>query len=340
MDVSVLIPTRGRADKLCRCLAALAHQRSSLHVEVVVGFDGPDAASRAEAERAWLAAGGREEALRAIEYPHQGLINCRNQMIDEARGRVLISINDDVTPAPGFIAAHAQEQLSRLAAGRPAIIVGHSPYAVPARDSLLNRLVRSTPMVFFYDVMNTPEALADTERDWGFRHCFGLNFSAPMPMVREAGGFRRVECPYGYEDIELAFRLRERFALPVLYRPAALAEHDHSYEPADLIRREEALGRAAWCFALANPAFAQAVFGRDIASEAELGYSREFVSRERALVNRVRASFMTLGELPPDAVGSGHAQSLLTLIYQQHLPLKRWCWRKGLLEAAGAAVPA
>jgi glycosyltransferase involved in cell wall biosynthesis len=341
MDASVLIPTRGRGDKLRRCLSALARQEGSPRFEVILGFDGPDPDGARAASAAWSAAGADPADLRIIEYSRRGLIGVRNAMIAEARGRALISINDDVTPCPAFVTTHAREQARRIDAGAPALLVGHSPYAVPAHDTLLNRVVRSTPMVFFYDVMNTPDGLADPDRDWGFRHCFGLNFSAPMDLVRRVGGFRRVDCPYGYEDIELAFRLCTTFSTPVLYRPAALAEHDHAYSSADILDREVALGRAAWCFALESPDFARAVFGRDIASADELDYSRAFVDRERAGAERLRDGFARLDDLPPDAVGEGrHARDLLLLIYQQHLLLKRWCWRTGLLEAAGTPVAA
>src|SRR6185503_17009447 len=113
------------------------------------------------------------------------------------------------------------------------------------------------------DQMDTPGALADPERDWGFRHCWGLNFSAPMQAVRAVGGFTAFPMAYGYDDIELAFRLQRRFEMPVLYRPGALAEHDHRYLPEDVLRRERQLGQAAWRFAGLNPEFARTVFGRD-----------------------------------------------------------------------------
>ena len=304
---------------------------------MLVGLDGADEGVRVEAERTWARAGRRPGGLRLIAYAQQGLIGVRNRLIGEARGDLLVSINDDVLPLPGFVGAHVAAHAERA---RPAMVVGHSPYVAPeresARDTLLNRLVRETGMVFFYDVMNTPEALADRERDWGFRHCFGLNFSAPLEMVRGAGGFRRVECPYGYEDIELAFRLKKAYAMPVLYRPEALAEHEHFYEPRDIVERERQLGRTAWHFARANPEFGRAVFGREITSEEEVAYSREFVERERAVADRIRASFEMLGQMPAVAVSGAHEAEVMKLVYEQHLLLKRWVWRSGLIEAAGS----
>ena len=44
--------------------------------------------------------------------------------------------------------------------------------------------------------------------------------------------------------------------------------------------------------------------------------------------------FEELTEMPADQVGGPNAEKLLHLIYQQHLPLKRWMWRAGLVAAA------
>ena len=125
----------------------------------------------------------------------------------------------------------------------------------------------------------------------------------------------------------------------VLYRPTAHAEHEHFYRPDDLIDREQKLGFAAWHFARANPAFGQACFGRDICSSAEAAYSKAFVEREESGASRLHESFRTLGHLPASCVDGPHEQSLLALLSQQHMLLKRWAWRRGLLEAQLSSSP-
>lgn len=355
MDASVLIPTRGRSAKLCRCLEGLARQvgldaeGEAMTFEVIVAFDGPDPVGRSAAEQAWRNASGADAAeLRVIELDHRGYTIARNELVSRARGRVMVSINDDVVPQGGFVATHVREQRLARERGLPAIVVGHSPFVTPeqqrasggsrGRDTLLNRLVRESSMVFFYDAMTTQEVMRQPQRDWGFRHCFGLNFSAELAMVREVGMFTALEHVYGYDDIELGFRLARRFAMPVLFRPSALAPHEHTYVPGDLLRREEALGEAAWWFARTSPEFGRAVFGRDVTSEEEVAYSREFVERERASAERLRAGFETLGELPADAIDGEHAGALRDLLVQQHLLLKRWHWRAGLLRSAARSA--
>jgi hypothetical protein len=192
--------------------------------------------------------------------------------------------------------------------------------------------------------MRAPEGKPHApDRDWGFRHCWGLNFSVPIWAVQKTGGFTAFPLTYGHDDIELAWRLNRLFGFPVWYRPGAGVVHDHRYRAPDILQREHNLGVASFRFAKAIPEFGLALFGRDITSAEELDYSREFVKRERATVERLRATFLEFDSLPascvPGAVEideSGAGLTLIQALYQQHLLLKRHSWRVGLLEGAGA----
>lgn len=330
VELSVLIPTYQRPNKLRACLGALAAQDLDPgQYEVLVGTDGTDGAGAAAARERW-----RSPAhLHVEECPKEGLAAVRNRLLLSARGRILVSINDDVVPERGFLRAHQSAHAARPA--RPAIVVGDSPWVVHEPDTLFDRLIRETSMIFFYDRMNTAEGLAQPDRDWGFRHCFGLNFSAPVDLVREAGAFTVFPATYGYEDVELAFRLHERFGLPVLYRPAARADHDHFMTPQDYLERERKLGFAAWGFAHTAPRCAQALFGRDITRE--VGYSREFVRTQARDAERIAATFAGLAMIPARAVCGPHAGVIVNAIYEQHLLLKRWTWRRGFVQAADRA---
>ncbi len=343
--MSVLIPTYQRAAKLAACVGSLARQAGNVSFEVIVGLDGADEQSEREAGRAWEEAGGTRTGreLRVIECERAGYTIVRNRLVREARARVMLSLNDDVVAEPELLASHWREHERRRAGGKgPAIVVGAAPYMRRPKgefDSMLDRLVRETPMVFFYDVMNSPEGLANREKDWGFRHCFGLNFSASLQCVREVGGFLAKPHVYGYDDIELGYKLATRFEMPVLYRPEARLLHDHFYTAAGLMERERELGKAAWVFAGENAAFGMAVFGRDIRSRDEIEYSRQFVRRERGAAERGMETLAALEKVPSEAVGGPAAGTLVRSVYEQHLITKRWNWRGGLLEAAGEITP-
>ncbi len=339
MDISCLIPTHQRADKLARCALGLASQQAEgVRFEVLVGVDGPDRGETDAVAAAFAAAGHPNVPVRVNVDAHAGPAATRNRLIATARGRVLLFLNDDVRPDPGLVAHHARAHSELNEQGIPAMVLGAAPWIVPKRDTLFDRLVRETSMVFFYDQMVGPRA-DDPSHDWGFRHAWTLNLSVPAEAVRSIDGFdAQLNAPC-FEDLEFACRLQHRRRLPVLYRPKAIVHHDHRYTPGEYLARERTLGEHAWNLARRAPECARAVFGRDITADAEIEYSREFVEREAKDAARLEASFRKLagiepGAIPPSSTDQGRA--LMGLLYQQHVLIKRWHWRSGLLQAAGA----
>lgn len=317
----MLIPTHGRPDKLARCLRALSTQNWLPGDEVVVGFDGPDPRAEAIARGAFdanrLARTGVSLRLEAL--PRMGYIAVRHRLLPTLTGDVLISLNDDVRPAPGFVDAH-RRAVERC--GNEAAFVGFSPFAKVDRPTAIDRLVMQSSWVFFY---NSMIASGEPRHDWGFRHLFGLNFSARLDTVRAVGGFTDMPAVYGYDDIELGHRLA-RAGLAVRFLPGAVALHDHRMTAESLLAREHALGVAAVHYARANPGFALDVFGRDILSP-------ESVAACRAL--RVdpdeRLAFLALGREP-----GGSDPDLSSRLLERFRPLKRAVWSLGCLEAIDA----
>src|SRR5512141_3236391 len=103
MEVSVIIPTYQRPAKLGACLRALAGQ-SLRGYEVLVGLDGADPESERVAAQAWRGCGAE---LKIVACARQGLNGVRNELLRLARGRYLVSMNDDVLAVPGFLEEHA-----------------------------------------------------------------------------------------------------------------------------------------------------------------------------------------------------------------------------------------
>ena len=320
MEWSVIIPTRGRPAKLASCVRGLAQQDAAPPFEVIVSVDGPDGG---EAE-AVSTAGVDARVLTAAESA--GPAAARNRAFEAARGRWTLLLNDDVVPAADLLAVHAA---ARGEVGTDDLVLGSAPFRVESPDRLFDRLVRETSMVFFYDQMSD-----EPGRDWGWRHAWTLNLSVRTEAAREVGGFSTALPGAAFEDVEWAWRLRERFGSRVLYRPGAVVEHDHRYEPAGYLKRERSLGRDAWALAGANAACAHELFGRDVRGDAEVAYSGAFVEREAATAGRVEKGFASLCALS----GGDARDELVSVLYQQHLLLKRWWWRVGLLEAAGIEV--
>ena len=326
---SIVIPTCGRVEKLRECIRLLGRQSiPSSSFEVLIGVDGQVNGLEERCRSAWT---GPAEHLHFTQGPKRGQAWVRNQLLRQAQGETLIFLNDDMRPEPMLVAAHVRAQASLSTPSQPTIVVGDSPWIESDPDRLFDRLVRDTSMVFFYDQMrDAPDAL---DRDWGFRHAWMLNLSIPRRAVEAVGGLTEFPSTYGYEDDELAWRLAQRFGSEVRYRPDAVAWHDHRYEPMEYLTREYRLGYAALGFAAMAPECARALFKRDLLSPAERAYTEAFVEREQSGAQRALGSFLQTASMPGAFVDGPFSRELLDVCYSQHLPLKRWCWRSGLLDA-------
>lgn len=335
----MLIPTRGRPDKLARCLERLARQSLPRdQYEVLVGIDGrTDGQADPGADVAEALADRTAGSMRAVvhQFEHGGPGVTRNRLAAHAGGRYLLLLNDDVLPEPGLLEAHLR---AHERSPQTSMILGDAPWLAPSAgdDTLFDRLIRDTSMIFFYDRMREQLAAGrvDADHDWGFRHAWTLNLSLPRQAFESVGGFDarlRFAC---YEDIEFAYRVNQSTGAPVRYALDAVVTHDHRISPDDYLRREDMLGRAAWEFAAAAPQCAMAVFGRDVRSREELEYSQAFVARESAIADRLRETLQACSRLPAAAIDGSHQATLLRALYEHHLLLKRWTWRRGLLEGA------
>jgi GT2 family glycosyltransferase len=313
MDLSVLIPTFRRLAILRRCLAALAEQHTSARWEILIGVDGGEGAPTESDIPPRL-----RPITRVESYPKVGYISVRHRMLTSARGRIFLSINDDVYACPDFVERHA-----RAHADGPRLVSGRSDWLAVERPTLFDQLVQRSNLLFF---------APPTDRAPTYRDCYGLNMSAPTRLALDSGGFPDMRDAYGYDDTELAHRLIVAGAT-MLIEPRALVTHDHRYTPMDVLKREYLLGRSAWAYAQLNPGFARDLFGRDIRAQAELDHAARFLEHERRDAVRIQSRFLALASFPP-LPDDTNTQNLLATLADSWTLLKRYLWRQGLLAAS------
>lgn len=308
MKLTVAIPSRGRNQALCRLLAALEGQTLPGHrFEVLVGLDGE--ASPVSHPRATF-----------LHLPHRGPAATRNALIAGAKAPLILFLNDDVIPDAGLLEAHLRVHGSL----RPAdLVLGSAPWATHGDDTLFDRLIRETSLVFFYDAMTD----ADPGRDWGFRHAWTLNLSLRTDLARRFPFDERLTRAM-FEDLEWAWRLARYAGSRVLYRPEARVTHDHRYTPGGYLQRERALGAQALALAEVNGPCARDIFRDDVRSAAFVRKCERESTLHAELCARLEPEFYALADR---AAGTSAAVGEL---YQRFLPLKRRAWRQGLIAAA------
>jgi len=231
--LTVAVPSYNRREALRTTLAGLAAQGFPAdRLEVVVVVDGSTDGTAGMAR-----ALETPFRLRVLEQENRGVGACRNRGAREASEDVVVFLDDDIEPAPGFLAAHAD---AHARPGPAHFVLGYYP---PARvdGSLWSLVLRAWWEDHF-------RRKARPGHQWTYMDFVDGNCSFPPPLLATHGGYdesfrgRR-------QDWELAVRLMDggaRFA----YEPAAMGLHrlDVSFDTAVRNSRQEgrwdvALGR-------------------------------------------------------------------------------------------------
>ncbi len=318
---SFIIPTNRPRDIIEPCLQSIAAQGADPgQIEVLVVFNGV-----AEAP-SWPADAWPFELI-VDRIDEANICAAKNVALDRARGTWAFFINDDVVLDPGFVRAHlnAHERLDR-----PAMVLGRSAWRRYDDETLFDRMVQTTSMVFFYDRM--------TPHQWyGFRHAWNLNLSLRRSYLETLRFEERLR-PVNFDDIELAFRLEREFGLGVWYEPEARCVHDHRYTLEGYLKREALLGRVSTLLWQVNPECYRAIYRADL-DQAYLDYCRRFVETEGPFEAERIERLKTFTSRRPDEVAASEPalRELVHVVYDGHLPLKRLAFRRSVLEAVGNA---
>lgn len=208
-EVTVVIPTHNRARSLGRVLEALSAQQGEVAgLEVVVVIDGStDDTAGYLASRDW----GLD--LHVQSQPQSGVANARNNGAAAATAPYLIFIDDDVTPAPGFLTAH----LDAHRRTPDCVSIGR---LAPSNDP--NDRPPGWWRWLEWQFEKQYDEITSGERALNGMCLYSGNFSLPARLFRDAGGFdEQASC---CEDVELGLRLEHRganFALTL----AAVGHH-------------------------------------------------------------------------------------------------------------------
>jgi GT2 family glycosyltransferase/glycosyltransferase involved in cell wall biosynthesis/SAM-dependent methyltransferase len=228
-EISVIIPTYNRCAVLASCLAALEQQSlAKERFEVIVIDDG--------------STDGTEQFCRGISmsftlvYLRQsnaGAGAARKLGSEVARGKYLLLFNDDTLAAPELLVEHLNAQHEY--APKKYAVLGDFRYPTEAGKRALTSFLATRP--FLFPQVNMKAGFY--RESWYF---IASNLSVRREAVLDAGSFDpqfRVA-----EDTELGARLEQK-GYRILYRPKALAWHDHlDFTSTDLLKRARAYAPA------------------------------------------------------------------------------------------------
>jgi GT2 family glycosyltransferase len=215
LKISVIIATHDRARSLAALLRALAGQIVSGDHEILIADNGTPAPSPLPAE---LAIAGH------IHDPAPGKCRVQNRAIARARGEILVLIDDDLAPAPNYLAAVQRffDEHAEFAAMKGKVLPAQDPQSVAGER---------------WAYMDLP-IVDHGDRVREIRGVLGANMAFRSSVFAQVGRFDERLGPgaCGHEeDTEMSRRMRAA-GLRIGYCPDALVYHEVDPARADRAR--------------------------------------------------------------------------------------------------------
>jgi glycosyltransferase involved in cell wall biosynthesis len=229
MDVSVVIPTYNNVRVLARTLDALLAQTFPPDRYEIVVID--DGSTDGTAEMVRRVCG--PVSIRYVAQPNSGRAAARNLGARVARGRIVLFLDSDFFADPALLAEHVKH------------------YPPDARRIGIQGASRTHPETLVTPFMRAREVYLEVPPGPPGRISLFRVSTRNLSLLRaefmDAGGFDEAFGGYGWEDIELAWRLYAR-GVRFTYEPRAVGDH---YQVQDLDGLREKMrqgGRAAVYF--------------------------------------------------------------------------------------------
>jgi GT2 family glycosyltransferase len=230
MDLSIVIPTRNRRERILATLDALDRQRiDGAEIEIVVIDNGSS-----DGTYDVLAARSGKRTLMGTTELRKGATFARNRALELVRAPLVLLLADDMVPEgdgliAGHLAAHREHPEPNYG------VLGQVRWAEPV-SPFMHWLEKAGFEPSFDDIAAGPiDPVA---------HLCSSHVSLKVEALRDAGGFDAENFPHLLADTELGVRLRRRgFVLD--YRPDLLTRHHHHLTPRRYARRMRTVGRAA-----------------------------------------------------------------------------------------------
>lgn len=209
---SVIIPVYNQAHHTLACLRSLAEHPPVRPVEILVVDDGSS-----DETRGWM------EQIDGLRYHRRttngGFIAACNDGAGQARGRLLVFLNNDTLPQPGWL-----DELVRTFDEYPdAGLVGAQLVYPDGRLQEAGGVVFADGSAWNYGRFDAPgdpryASLRDAD------YCSGAALAVPAGLFHEISGFDTRYAPAYYEDTDLAFAVRAR-GHRVIYQPRSRVVH-------------------------------------------------------------------------------------------------------------------
>ena len=203
-----------------------------------------------------------------LENEHGGASKARNAALKIAKGEIVIFTGDDIFPCEDFINMHYENYLKY---GSKVATLGKLDWHPEIEMNHLMQHITNIGCEQFGFAGLAPYALTD------FRHFYTSNISVARSELEALGEYFSLAFNrYGYEDIELGYRLQKN-GVYILYDPDILGYHHHVYDDVEkFCNRQLSAGDQMVVFAKLHKNLSQDIgFGIEEYEEAMSDYVKE-----------------------------------------------------------------
>jgi glycosyltransferase involved in cell wall biosynthesis/Flp pilus assembly protein TadD/ubiquinone/menaquinone biosynthesis C-methylase UbiE len=323
-EITVIIPTHNRSENLCKCLDALTVQTLPADsFEVIVCDDG------STDETGTVVKGySAPYRLHYLRQENLGAAAARNRGIKQARGRLLLFINDDTYPVADALEQHVRAH--RAAGDERVAVLGHIAFTSEFAERSLSQALTQYNLLF--PLVGTREGVP-----YGFDHFVTGNISVGRDaFIAENVWFDEAFHKCYCEDIEVGYRLWQR-GYRVYYNAQARVIHDHRLTVHDFQRRELANGSNLVLFLNKHPELIQHYLGVLALTEEVLAEWSRMVEQNSYPIAQLIDQVASIEDASPAALAGPNAvpskdAGVVEQVARALMQLSAYLKRKAILQ--------
>ena len=234
--LTIIIPTYNRVKQLEKCLNKLKNQTLSRDAyEIIVVNDGSTDETQEFLDK--------QSGVKVFHQGNAGQGNARNLAIPHARGQIILFIGDDIYAPKSFLQTHVDFHKENPKPEEACL--GLTLWDQDLKQNPFMQWLTDGGPQFAYHKLKPNE-----EASFWFFYTSNISLKAELlhkqPFDPDFKG-------YGWEDIEIAYRMKKEEGLHITYMPSALAYHDHHMEEKSLKNRMKRIGSNAHIFQTKHP---------------------------------------------------------------------------------------
>ena len=181
--------------------------------------------------------------LVSIKQENAGQGNARNNGLQYTKGEIIVLMGDDMIPPPHFLSEHWKSHQENPENEKAVLgkIEWHPDLEV---NEFMNWMVNGSSIMGKFGGHQFAYEKLDKGQTPDFNFFYTSNLSLKRKFLGE-NPFDPDFSKYGWEDIELGYRLQKEKGMKMAYNPQAKTYHYHPMDESSLGKRMEMIGRSA-----------------------------------------------------------------------------------------------